>query len=395
MDIMNVSQKTTQDAQDGLSTFVVSTDSDLLALRDEWNELVENDGRATIFQTWEFQYHAWRMLSETVSLHLVLVRDETGALIGCAPLGIHTWRKGPLSVRVLAFSGFRYSDYSDFIVLPDRAQDALAALAEWFSDNTRRWDVVELMPVREDSWARHDDWFLSKVRVLSQTTPYRSAPYLGFQPGWSSYEDALSRKRAKATRYQVRKLLRRAEGRFQTAISGEALEDALRDLIDLHQKRMRQKHQVGMFADPVRQACFRSLIKGLAARGLAKVHSISSNGRTIASDCVFQFRGSVAAYQGGFDPEFYQLSPGTVNQALIINEALSAGAVEYDFLIGDEAWKYEWTNEERQLYRIEFSTKSWRRFPYHWADTLRVTLSRSERLRRLNLWLRAWVTKEL
>ncbi len=80
-----MSQETTQDAQGGLSVSIISTDSGFLALRDESNELVEKDERATVFQTWEFQYHARRMLSETVSLHLVLVRDETGVWIGCAP----------------------------------------------------------------------------------------------------------------------------------------------------------------------------------------------------------------------------------------------------------------------------------------------------------------------
>ena len=83
-------------------------------------------------------------------------------------------------------------------------------MTEWFSANARRWNVVRLMPVREDSWARHEDWILSQVRASSQTTRYRSAPYLRFQPDWSSYEDALGKGRARSTRYEVGKLLRRA-----------------------------------------------------------------------------------------------------------------------------------------------------------------------------------------
>ncbi len=47
-----MSQETTQDAQGGVYTSLVSTDNGFLALRDEWNELVGNDERATIFQTW-------------------------------------------------------------------------------------------------------------------------------------------------------------------------------------------------------------------------------------------------------------------------------------------------------------------------------------------------------
>ncbi len=56
---------------------------------------------------------------------VVLVRDEMGALIGCAPLGTLVWHLRPLSVRVLGFACPRYCDYSDFLVRSDRAKEAL------------------------------------------------------------------------------------------------------------------------------------------------------------------------------------------------------------------------------------------------------------------------------
>ena len=60
----------------------VHTEADFKALKDEWNALVDADSRATIFQTWEFQYHTWRIFSDSVALNLLLVRDEREHLIG-------------------------------------------------------------------------------------------------------------------------------------------------------------------------------------------------------------------------------------------------------------------------------------------------------------------------
>ena len=100
---------------ENLSVSIVDTESEFLALKDEWNDLVERDELATFFQTWEFQYHTWRIFSNVVAPCIFLVREKDGRLIGCAPLGSRVWRFGPLSVKILEFASGRYCDYSNFI----------------------------------------------------------------------------------------------------------------------------------------------------------------------------------------------------------------------------------------------------------------------------------------
>ena len=193
--------------RDALSVSEVRDASKFLSLKSEWNELVEADPRATFFQTWEFQYHTWRIFADDVSLCLILIRNEEGELIGCAPLGSRLWRLGPLSARVLGFSSPKYCDYNNFILRSERADDALNALAQWFRENIRRWHVVELGPVREDSWVGREDHFLSRVGYCFRMQHCSNAPYLQLQPGWSTYEDALTKRHAKKLRYEIGKLL--------------------------------------------------------------------------------------------------------------------------------------------------------------------------------------------
>jgi CelD/BcsL family acetyltransferase involved in cellulose biosynthesis len=309
-------------------------------------------------------------------------------LVGCAPLVANVWRIGPLSARILEFASDRYGDYCDFVVHPDRAEEVLVALAEWFRENLHRWDVVWLRSLREESRVRREDGFLSKLSCSFHAERFGGAPYLRLQSGWVSYEDAVNGKRARSMRYKVRKLFREFNGRFERAAAGEGIDAAIEKLMDLHQERMRAKHQRGSFADARVRREFGALVKDLASRGLANVHTITSGRRTIAAVCTFEFRGTVSYYQGGFDVAYARLSPGLVIHCLRITEGLHSGAHEYDFLKGSEPYKFMWADRERPLYQIEFLTGSWRRFLYHWWEQARCCLSEWEWPRSLYLWCR-------
>ena len=355
----------------------VCSDAEFLALRNEWNELIDRDERATIFQTWEYQYHGWRIFAGAVGLNLLLIRDETGALIGCAPLGTQVVRVGPVNVRVLGFACIKYSDYCDVLLRPELSGAALAALQKWLLSNLSRWDVVWLGPLREDSWLfTCRDQLLRDVELPVRVSPYGVAPYLRFQPDWTSYDQALSRSTASSTRNKVNKLFRRYDGRFDEVANGRFDKD-IELFFDLHGRRMRDRYELsGAFPERRAQDGFRALVKELSAEGLVRFHTISAGQQAIGSLCTFEFRGTVSYFQSGFDPEYQHLSPGTLMHALRINGAMKDGASEYDLLTGAEPYKFSWANGQRRLYSIELMTGSRRQHLYHWWFETRDRLAR-------------------
>ena len=372
----------------GLSLSDVTTEEGFRRLREEWTELVEKDERATIFQTWEFQYHVWCSQPESVDLRVVLVRDRSGELVGCAPLGVQPRRVGGITVRVLGFACLKLCDYSDFIVSCDRAADVLAALALWLNENSQKWDLIRFRPIREDSWINDEHLFLSNVDATFHRNLYDVAPYLKFEREWQSYEDALGKKSAKTMRYKVNKLSRRFDGRFQEVGDSASLHQGFEQTVELHQKRMRQKSQPGAFADSNVREGFHVLLESMWPQGYAKIHRIASDNSCIASLLTLEFRGKVYYYQGGFDPSYHQLSPGLVIHALRINQALSDVASEYDFLIGDEPYKSQFANGKRSVYRIEISTGSRKVFLLYAWEALRSQLVQSKLVRALYLSFR-------
>jgi CelD/BcsL family acetyltransferase involved in cellulose biosynthesis len=62
--------------------------------------------------------------------------------------------------------------------------------------------------------------------------------------------------------------------------------------------------------------------------------------------------GVVFSYQIGFDPKLKRMSPGAIIIAHAIQEAISRGLKEFDFLRGSESYKYRWGARDRETYRV-------------------------------------------
>ena len=61
------------------------------ALRQEWDELLEQSAADCLFLTWEWLYPWWTHCADGRKLCLLAVRDG-GDLIGVAPLAVSPWR---------------------------------------------------------------------------------------------------------------------------------------------------------------------------------------------------------------------------------------------------------------------------------------------------------------
>jgi CelD/BcsL family acetyltransferase involved in cellulose biosynthesis len=67
----------------------------------------------------------------------------------------------------------------------------------------------------------------------------------------------------------------------------------------------------------------------------------------------FRYRDTFFFYQSGFDPRLARASVGLLAVGLSIKAAVEEGAREYDFLHGDEAYKFHWARRTREIGRLE------------------------------------------
>lgn len=310
-----------------------------------WRRVVDASPNATVFQTWEWLRTWWDHYGRHKRLRiLVFLEDKTA--VGFAPLFLPGWGRGPRVARLL---GAGVSDYGDLLALPGCEAEVTAALFGFF-EQKGAWDGIDLQQLRPGSVALHGlpGWRAAGAPVW----PGENCPFVVLPPSWEAFRAGLGKKLRGNLGYYERALakLYRVDIRMATAPTLEADMDAF---FDLHQARWNRRWLPGVFARGRTQTFHQSIARRLLHRGALRLHTLSLDGEIEAALYCFQFKGRCTYYGGGFNPERARLSIGTVLTARAIRQAIEGdGATEFDFLRGDEPYKYRWGAQDRANSRL-------------------------------------------
>jgi CelD/BcsL family acetyltransferase involved in cellulose biosynthesis len=323
-------------------------------LCEEWAELLEESPSDRVFLTWEWLHTWWKHLGAACRLDLIAVR-QGGELIGLAPFLVNqAWpsRLVPYRTRQFLGTGSVGSDYLDVIVKQGRESEALAALATHLS---RAGLALHLAQVNRQS---------ASAVLLARTLARQGWRY-AVQPGdvcpfidlrghtWTSYLASLDGRHRYNFRHRLDKLAKRFDVRFELVESEAQRREALAALVALHMRRWSARGgSTALYAG--RLVAFHEEFSRLAlTRGWLRLFVLRLDGRPVAALYGLRYRHAFCFYQTGFDPSYSQHGVGQVTVGLTIKHAIEEGAAEYDLLHGDEAYKFDWARQVRQLGRIE------------------------------------------
>ena len=158
----------------------VRTEKELLALKDEWNDLLKRSDSNLLFLAHEWVTCWWnhfgraRHLVERSELFVLALRRQ-GRLCGLAPLVIEVERVFGMPVRILRFLGHGASDYSDFILAEDK-DTVLQSVTEYLSARSAAWDIIDLREFYGESsnlrWVDnfHTAYVLDSIKHYIQST---------------------------------------------------------------------------------------------------------------------------------------------------------------------------------------------------------------------------------
>ena len=312
-------------------------------LRSEWTDLLASSRSDCVFLTWEWLHTWWRHLGDGRRLFIVTMRDAT-KLTAIAPLMIS---RASLSMRSLEFlgTGSVGSDYLDFIV--DRSQEPVAveALVDFLAE---AGFSLRLPSVREDAIAassltdRLCDRGWSFRKVAMQVCPFINLS----RHTWDSYLDSLG----SSHRYNFRRRLRNLEKTYSVRFEET---DSLQHVIDLHLRRWNRRGGSDGFHEERLLAFHRQFSALAREQGWLHLRLLTLDDHVAGAFYGLRYGDKYAFYQSGFDEAFQKQSVGLVTIGLTICEAIEEGAAEYDFLHGDESYKFRWSSEVRPLFRME------------------------------------------
>jgi CelD/BcsL family acetyltransferase involved in cellulose biosynthesis len=318
------------------------------ALKPEWNDLLHRSCCDTLFLTWEWQSTWWNHLGNDQLLLLGFRAEDDGRLVAIAPLFRTQMDDGR---PVLHMVGCRdISDYLDLII--ERGQeDAVYAVLLDHLDEVAGWDLVDFCNIPEHSLT------FVKLREMADERGYQTlvevedvCPIVPLPESWDEYLMMLDKKQ----RHEVRRKLRRADGgadtRFYVVGPGHDLQAEMQAFIDLHQKSAPEKDK---FMDPQMQGFFFDAAEVLQTCGWLQLAFVEMDGQKAATLLNFDYGESILVYNSGYDPaQFRHLSPGIIVTARCIEHAISLGRRSFDFLRGDEVYKYRFGGQDTKVRRL-------------------------------------------
>jgi CelD/BcsL family acetyltransferase involved in cellulose biosynthesis len=298
--------------------------------------------------------HRHEVEPDDAILHTRMRADPTARLTAVEP-----------TAKAVFFGASYHADYATLLASPADLPAVAAALADALAappdaqdpDHPAPWDVVDLRRLRcgdpaADALAAAfgaragaDGWTITRERE-------EVCPILDLAPGldFEGYLATLGKKE----RHEVRRKIRRAEatGEVRLDRSTDPVGD-LDEFVDLHQEKWGAD---GLFpptpGGAQSRAFFRGLFEHCGPDGLIALQFLTVGGRRIAAGVWFDDGETLYFYNAGVDPEARDLSPGVVLVARSIEMAMQAGRSRFDFLRGDEPYKYGWGAKDAPIQRL-------------------------------------------
>jgi CelD/BcsL family acetyltransferase involved in cellulose biosynthesis len=307
---------------------------DFAALAPEWRALQQRLAFDSLFYTPEWQELTWREFGRG-ELQIVAVHDDAGALVALAPLALHE--------GVLGFAAYKeISDYLDVLVAAGHEAAAHGALCDWLlGPSAPAWTTLELTNVIESSptFAGFADTL--RGRGAQVDAPREDVcPIITLPDTFDAYLAMLDGKE----RRELQRKLRRAaeESRMVIVNDPNTLERDVNDFLSLMKASMVSKSD---FMTPAMEAFFHRMARVMQQAGWLQLAFLEVGDEEpltrAAAYLNFVYGNDVFVYNSGLDPlKYSHISPGQVLIAKLIEHAIGEKRRLFDFLQGNESYKY-------------------------------------------------------
>ena len=378
---------------------VRSTTLDELApYADDWDRL----SAGVPFRSWTWLSRWWRSYGppqgadpSATRLATLCVFDDADSLVAVAPWYLDCSALHGRVLRPLG-SGEVCSDYLSVLCHP-AAEDAVAELlADYLVEDALaggrdalRWDLLELGGV--DAADRVVSGLVNYLAVANATVHRRMGVNcwrLELPTAWDDYVASLGRNLRREVRRLERELLGTDRVALHPVVGLDELPQAMKILVELHQRRRRMVGQRGCFASARFLAFYRDVVPELLRRGQVQFQWLQLDGQPVAAEYQLVGNGTLYAYQAGVDPRAMQHQPGKLINLAILRQAIERGYRAFDFLRGDEPYKARFGARPRPT--LDFRVVS-RRPAAQFRHSVWLAGSSVKKLVKRGLWGRAHV----
>jgi CelD/BcsL family acetyltransferase involved in cellulose biosynthesis len=357
--------------------------------RGDWERLYQATPAATPFSSWTFHRAWWDAYGVTAQEHYLVFSadpdpavlaagDEGGSIRAVVPLmtqqtpadpppaatadgGDPGHRRLHESTRpALFFAASYHADYATVLAGRDDIPLVAGMMTRYALEQLRLGEVdrVDLRRLADADplracLVREVSHAASVAGLSSRVEAEDVCPAISLANEWHTQLAGMDKK----TRHEIRRKLRRAEAHGPVSLRYLPLDAESADrFIHLHQARWGSD---GLFADHEDGERSRTFLRRLAAleaeaADQARFHlgEVSIGDRIVYVLAGFSSRGTCYFYNAGMEPGSLELSPGVVGTAAYVRDRIGRGEECFDFLRGNEPYKYHWGAVDRTIHRI-------------------------------------------
>jgi CelD/BcsL family acetyltransferase involved in cellulose biosynthesis len=319
-----------------------------------WNALVEQSIADTPFSRYEYLREWWQTLGggewprESAELLLVSA-SENDQLMGIAPLFIADYHD---QHALMLVGSIEISDYLDLIVREQDLTHFLSELLDFLSSSQAgKWSALDWYNLPDTSptlaalkaeaekrgWDHHEEI-------------YRPTPRIPLNGSFEEYLARIDKKQ----RHEIRRKMRRAAEseknvRFTIVNGTENIDSEINAFFDL----MVQDSGKEDFLHPAMREQMTVTIQNAHKYGYLWLAFLEVDGVKTAASLNFDYKNKLWGYNSGVSREHMELSPGWVLLAHTIQWCCDNGRYEFDFMRGDEEYKYRFGGVNQHVMRVK------------------------------------------
>lgn len=332
---------------------VIRTLSDMATLAVEWNDLLHQSANDVPFLRHEYLKTWFGTLGGGEwahgDLYIVTGRDEQGTLRGIAPLFFTTNREGEPALMLLG--SIEISDYLDLIARPEDLHLFIESL------------FTQLDSPQAPDWRALDWWnFLDSSPTLAglkaaaarrgwtyTQEPLQHCPYIPLPGDWEKY---LAEQVDKKQRHEIRRKMRRAET-YDLPVRWYIVQDEnnLDAEIEAFLQLMAYDRNKARFLTPQMRQQMRLSAWEAWKAGYLQLSFLEVGKEKAAGYINFDYNNRIWVYNSGLNFDYYSLSPGWVLLGYLLQWANEHGRAVFDFLRGEEDYKYRFGGIDRRVLR--------------------------------------------
>jgi CelD/BcsL family acetyltransferase involved in cellulose biosynthesis len=300
-----------------------------VSLDAKWQELLNNSSSNHIFFTAQWLRAWWQVFGSSCELILLSIYHDS-QLVGIAPLK----RKD----KTLSFIGSSdVCDYMDFVAWNGWQEYVFTRLMDYLEQ--LEWNRFELDSVLPESPTLKILVSLVRQRGYQiEINQKNVSPQLFLPASWENYLASLKTK----DRHEIRRKLRRLEQgnavNYMTTSEPEHMPQALENFFRLFQLSNPEKAN---FMTAQKREFFTTMVSSLAVKNNIRLSFLEVDGVKTSATLCFDYNRDIYLYNSAYDPAYSSLSVSLLLEVFDIQDAIKNGRRRFDFLSGNEPYKYD------------------------------------------------------